>query len=133
MGWYATGSGGIMYKYGDVVALARSSGLGTLLVVPRVTTEDTDGELIEIDDLVFLGPLQQAIERSRLPWRHVEFTLDADPSGESIQVKTDFDPWRMLESLAGLVAEHADSVQEVFAAAASWVPEISQLTVSTEF
>src|SRR5262245_59430866 len=128
MGWYTIGAGGLEYKYGDVVALARSSGLGMLEVVPRVLAADSTGEWREVDDLEFLGSLQTAIEGSGMSWRHIDFTED----GESIQVALDFDPVRTMAGLAEQVAHCADSVRSAYRAAAPEAPEVSELKLAMD-
>lgn len=55
-------------------------------LVPRVYAEDGDGTPWELGDLEFLGLLQPVIEEAGLPWQHLDFDLDVDPSGESMVV-----------------------------------------------
>jgi len=132
MGWYTTGPGELQYKYGDVFAVARSSKVGTLLVIPRVAAFDPDGELIEAEDLMFLGPLQAAIERRGLPWRHLDLALDVDASGESIRVPVERPPAAILDDIADLVAEHAASVCQTITEVAGQDVEVARLAVSIE-
>jgi hypothetical protein len=124
MGWYTEGPGGFGYKYGDVIAVARSSEVGTLCAIPCVLAEDMEGDSID----EFLGPLQEVIEKTGLPWRHVEFSHTVDPHGESIQVEHDVDPARMLREFTTLVAEHAGSVRSALAATPGR-PEVTVLVV----
>jgi hypothetical protein len=125
VGWFTTGPGGLREKSGDVRAVARSSRLGTLCLIPRVNAENAEGEVIETDDLEFLGTLQDTIERSGLPWRHLDFT------GESLRVDYDVDVRLTLRELGDLVAEQADSVLSVLAEVDADAV-ISRLTVSVD-
>ncbi len=103
MGWYTGGPGGLSYKYGDVLALARSCGLGSLLAIPRLSVEDAE-DIIDVDELVFLGTLQAKALAMGLPWEPcLGFDRAADPYGEGFGVALDVDVDELLDELVDCV------------------------------
>jgi len=103
------------------------------MVIPRLNPVDADGNLVETDDLEFLGDLQREIEHAGLPWDHIEFAPDAgDLSGLAIEVDTDVDGWSVVRDLGAVVAQHAQSVLTTLLAAAGEPVEISQLLMGID-
>jgi hypothetical protein len=130
--WHTTGPGGLRYRFGNVVAVARSSRLGQLSVVPRLTVLDEAGEVVEMDDLEFLGDLQRAIEASDLPWTHLELHDDAGSSGDALAVTHDVNRALTLWDLGEQVAGHVASVFHVLAAAGAEPSAVSQLRLGLD-
>lgn len=57
MGWYTINADDTFpWKYGDVVAVARASGLGSLVLLPRLQMEDEDGECFDGSPLELVQP-----------------------------------------------------------------------------
>ena len=101
MSWFAEGAGGLREKFGDVLAVAKASGIGTLLVIPRLWAEGPDEEPIELEDIEFLSDLQASAERADFPWRHIDFVVDQGRTGEAVRVNLDADADTVLRQFAG--------------------------------
>jgi hypothetical protein len=131
--WHTTGPGGLRYRFGNVAAVARSSCLGELWIVPRVTPLDCDDQAIETDELEFLGSLQPAIEAAGLPWRHLHFPTDpGDRSGIRMPLAHDADVRESLRDLGSVVAEFPHSIITALAAIAEEQFTVERLHVSLD-
>ncbi|HUH00694.1 MAG TPA: hypothetical protein VML75_01790 [Kofleriaceae bacterium] len=121
MEWYAEGPGGLRYEEGDVVGAARASGLGRLLVVPKVRAQTGEDQ----PEPESLAALQVAIQERGLSWQAFDFGAD----GEAIAVPIDADLFAVLGRIAEAVAVHAGSVIQALEREAA---ELESLTASIE-
>lgn len=126
MGWYTGGPGGLSYKYGDVLALARSCGLGSLLAIPRLSVEDEE-DIIDVDELVFLGALQEKALAMGLPWvACLGFDPATDPYGEGFGVALDVDVDALLDELVDCVDENILNIVAVMHAVVEDTGELTE-------
>jgi hypothetical protein len=128
MSWYTEGSDGLRYRFGDVLAVARSSGPGELCLCLRVTALDQDGDPLDTGDLEFLGAVQKAVEAAGLPWHHLDFAA----GDELLPVPVDVDVRMALREYGELVAEHAGSVLAALTEEVGDADVIAQLRVSAD-
>ncbi len=99
MGWYTSDrDSGFEYKYGDLIELARSSGLGTLALLPRIAVLDKDGEFLDVAE--FLGPIQRWALGKGLDWKAPLEFID-DKHHESVAVPLDVDMQKTLRTWVG--------------------------------
>jgi hypothetical protein len=107
MGWYTSnGADTFQWKYGSVVSLSAGSGLGSLVLVPRLQVLDEDGEILEGEE--FLGPLQHWALAHDLPWKK---PILFDPEDhESVAVPNDVDVGAVLAKWAKNVRANRKSV-----------------------
>jgi hypothetical protein len=130
MGWYAHGPGNLDWKYGDVVAVARESGLGRLFMVPQIVA-DFGEEDVELDDLEFLGPLQRRIQKLGLPWGPpIAFK---GRGAEAVLVPPGADVLEMLRGYAEQVSEHVTSVLTAIERTVEDPAPVEELFVSASF
>ncbi|MDC0717520.1 hypothetical protein [Nannocystis bainbridge] len=109
MGWYTTNADDtFQWKYGDVVALARASGLGALVLLPRLQVVDEDGEFFDGEE--FIGPIQQWAIEQELPWEQpILFDRD-DGHDEAVPVPGDVDVTARLEQWARVLRTNRASL-----------------------
>lgn len=109
MGWYTTNADDtFQWKYGDVVALARASGLGSLVLLPRLQVVDDDGDFFDGEE--FIGPIQRwALDRG-LPWQQPIPFAREDEHDESVPVPGDVDVNATLEQWASVLHTNRDSL-----------------------
>jgi hypothetical protein len=108
MGWYTSDTNGAFeFKYGNVIALARSSGLGVLELLPRVSALDADGESLDAEE--FLGPLQRWALAQGLAWK-APLPFVADEHHESIVVPLDVDMKKTQRSWVGNLRTNKESL-----------------------
>jgi len=131
MGWYATISGGVEYKYGNAVTVANACRLGTLSVTPRMNALDEGGDRIEDDDIEFMGPLQARIKQLGLPW-NPDIVFD-EKYNESVAIELDATPRALLKRFGEQILNNKESVLTAIAKTVDDAPEIVELGVTIEF
>lgn len=111
MGWYTIGPGDLQYKLGDVYALAKECGLGSLEFIPRLLVEDEE-DIIEIDEIEFYALLQEEAIKIGLPWqKKINFDLDdAGEVTEGVEVSFEMDIDSFMQEFSESVLSNIDNI-----------------------
>lgn len=116
MGWYSSGPGGALYKYGDVIEAECQTEAGVSSIVPKIQVGDA--EMMWLEDCQNL-----ALERG-LPWSSLPFETFYNHRGLALE----YSGAEHLDELEDYVRRHEESIRAL-ADATTFEPVVLALDV----